>query len=751
MNSPDLNSAAAHELAAKPARTALASLAAAVVAQSIAGTARATLASEEAMQAAATTPTTLDTIIVEERREKALTSPKFTEPLRDTPQTVVVIPQDVFLQQGAANLSDVMRNTAGITFAAGEGGGASATSGDSFYMRGFDATNNIFVDGVRDVGAYSRDVYNLEQVEVAKGPAGADIGRGGASGYVNVSTKLPRLENFSAGSASYGFDEKTSGSRQRTTLDVNAPLATKAVQGAAVRLNAFWQDHDAVGRNFAENKGWALAPSLALGLGTPTRAYLAYQHLEQNNRPDYGLPTGQLPGYISPVPVPKVDWSTYYGFTADTDRVKADSVLARVEHDFSADVKLSNQTRYAANEREAFVTTPGQNGTAYVPTTNLLTRSRQANVRHLDILSNQTNLTAAFTTGPLSHRLVGGLELSRENAWSPAFTSVTVTPIAIQSPDPEAVPSATPFRSGASTDVRIDTAALYAFDTIRFSEKWQANASLRTERYRAHYLSVATNGVPTTIDARHNLVSWKGGLVFKPAPAGSLYAAYAVAFTPPGTDFTLSSALGNQNNPDTDPQQTKNLELGVKWDFFRGRFSANAALFRTRNEKTVYTDPVLGAIPAGRQTVQGIEFGATGKLTANWLVLGSVALLDSEIDTGITAGNNPAGSALPLIPRYSGNLWTSYRFSSGLVVGGGTQYVDEVMRRDNNTPAVPRISPSYWLWNALVTYPVSRNVSVRLNVNNLFDKQFVQAANNNGARFNPGAPRSWLLSADFRF
>lgn len=690
-------------------------------------------------------------VSVEDSKPKSVSSPKFTEPLRDTPQTVVVIPSEVYLQQGAASLSDVLRNTSGITFAAGEGGSAASTAGDAFYMRGFDTSNNIFVDGVRDIGAYSRDVYNLEQVEVAKGPAGADIGRGGASGYVNVSTKTPRLESFVAGTVSYGFDEQTSGSRRRTTLDINQPFASSAIKGAAVRVNALWQDNDTVGRSYANSKSWGVAPSLALGLGTPTRATIAYQHLEQNNLPDYGLPTAELPGYISSVPVPQLPWSTFYGYTADRDDVNSDSLVGRLEHDFSPDLKLTNQTRYSANQRTAIVTTPGQNGTAYVPATGLLTRSRQANKRDTSILSNQTNLFAHFFTGKLAHDLSAGLELSRETAYSPAFTSATLVAIPIVSPNPDGTPGGTPVRSGAYTNAQTKTAALYAFDTIHFSDRWSANASVRAENYSTHYLSVATTGAPSTVDAKHGLVSWKTGLVYKPVLAGSIYAAYAISLTPPGTDFTLSSAAGNQNNPDTDPQQTSNIELGVKWDFFRGRLSTNAAIFRTVNDKTVFTDPVLGPIPAGKQTVQGAEFGVSRRFTDNWIVLGSISYLESEINAGTTAGGNGAGSGLPLIPKLSGNLYTSYRFGSGLIVGGGGQYSSEVTRRDLNTPAVPRQSPSFWLFNTMLSYPVAKDVIVRLNVNNVFDRQYVQAANNNGARFNPGAPRAYLLSADFRF
>jgi catecholate siderophore receptor len=704
--------------------------------------------------------TTLDAVTVEGVKTKALSSPKFTEPLRDTPQTIIVIPKEIFNQQGATTLSEVLRNTSGITFAAGEGGGATNTSGDAFYLRGFDTSNNIFIDGVRDVGAYSRDVFNIEQVDIAKGPAGADIGRGGASGYVNISTKIPRLEDFVAGTASYGFDEKTSGSRRRATIDVNQSLSRTSLNsqpstlnfptGTAVRVNAMWQDDDAVGRDYAKSQSWALAPSLALGLGSPTRAYLTYQHTNQDNIPDYGLPTALLPDYISPFPIPLVDRTTFYGFTSDTDQINADTAMLRLEHDFSPNLKLGNQTRYSANQREAFATTPGSNAASYVPATALLTRSRQGNKRDLTMLSNQTNLNGHFDTGIIGHNFATGVELSRETAYSPAITSATLAAIPIQSPNPDLAPPALQ-RSGISTNVATKTAALYVFDTLRFSPHWQANASLRAERSDIHYDSVAATGVPTVIDAKHNLISWKTGLVFKPVTAGSFYGAYAISLTPPGTDFALSSAAGNQNNPDTDPQETTNLEFGVKWDFFKGKLATTAAVFRTVNDKTVYTDAILGPISAGRQTVQGVELGVSRRFTDNWVVLGSMSYLASEINRGTTAGGNLAGSSLPLIPKWSGNLYTGYRFASGLSLGGGGQYSDEVMRRDNNSPAVPRKMPRYWLFNFNATYPLTKTVSLRFNVNNLFDRVFSQSANNNGARFNPGTPRAYTLSADFKF
>lgn len=729
-----------------PTRTSVSTLTALIMAQGLAATAHGDTAADLA-QAKQDDPARLDQVVVQDTKAPVLSSPKFTEPLRDTPQTILVIPPDVYTQQGATTLSDVLRNSPGITFAAGEGGGASSTAGDAFYLRGFDASNNIFVDGVRDVGAYSRDVFNLEQVEVAKGSAGADVGRGASSGYVNLATKVPRRESFLAASLSYGFEEDTANERRRASVDINQPVERSPVAGTAFRLNAVWQDSGAIGRDAVDNAGWAIAPSLALGLGTPTRALLAYQHGKQDNIPDYGLPGAAFPGNLYSPPPPAIDRTTFYGFTRDYDRVTSDAVMARVEHDAGADVRVSNQTRFSAVDRDAVVTTPGTSPTSYAPATGRLTRSRQGNKRNTDILSNQTHLVARALTGRIRHDVSAGLELARERAYSPAFTAATLAPILVALPDPQADPGAWPGRSGATATTEIETAALYAFDTLKLGERWQLTAGIRGERYLLDYISVATTGAPTRLDADGNVLTWKTGLVYKPVPAGTLYAAFGVSEKPPGSDFTLSSALGNQNNPDTDPQETTNAELGVKWDFFAGRLATTAAVFETENDKTVYTDPVLGPIPAGRQTVKGFELGASGTLTQNWAVFAGFAYLDSHYNAGTAA---QAGNSLPLVPRLSGNVWTTYRLPFGLTLGGGAQYRGAANRVDTGT-TVPRTMPSFWLWNALIGYEVSPRVSLRFNVSNVFDAEYVQSYNNNGGRFAPGAPRSYLLTTNLRF
>ncbi len=206
-------------------------------------------------------------------------SNKFTQPLVDTPKTVQIIGQQVLKEQGAASLMDALRNTPGITMQLGENGNTSA--GDAFTMRGFSTQTSTFVDGVRDMGAVARDTFNIEQVEVVKGPAGANIGRGAASGYINLITKLPKREDASEVNLTLGTAD-----RKRATADINRAFG----DSGAFRLNVMTQDSGVDGRDWVKYQGTSVAPAIAFGLGTPTRLNLYSLHVRQNNRPDGGIP-----------------------------------------------------------------------------------------------------------------------------------------------------------------------------------------------------------------------------------------------------------------------------------------------------------------------------------------------------------------------------------------------------------------------------------------------------------------------------
>ncbi len=743
--------------------------------------------------ASASDATKLAEVVVEGQQTPGVSSPKFTEPLRDTPQTVVVIPQEVYTQQGAQNLSDVLRNTPGITFLAGEGG--NVASGDSFTMRGFDTSGSIFVDGVRDSGAYSRDTYNLEQVEIAKGPSGADNGRGGASGYINLVTKTPRAESFTAATAVYGISEDGGEDQRRATIDLNQPIKNSPVAGSAVRLNVLWQDSGTPGRDTIDNTSFGVAPSLALGLGTPTRFTLAGAYIRQDNLPDSGLPVIAIPGgAVLPAGVPpvaaSVDQSNVYGLrNEDFEHVTQRSLGARLEHDFSTSLRLVNQTRFATTRREALqtyfqnsntapatfapATTPVNPATgavppayvAYDPSTSAVTPRRLRTDTENQIISNQTNVSIDTKTGAVGHTISAGLEVSREEQESPTWS-----PVGGPSTDlfaPNTVRSSTaaqqPYRAANApfATAQADTLALYVFDTLRITPRWLLNASIRWENYAIDYesLAPATASLPVPLleklKAEGDLWSWKTGLVFKPVRAGSLYVAYGNSFTPPGSGFTLSSTASNQNNPNLDPQEARNLELGAKWEFLQGKVSTSLALYRSENLNVVSTDATTGLVTQDiSNIVEGLEFGVSGRITNRWLIFGGLGWMESEFKASGTTSSANDGAGLRYTPRLSGNLWTTYALVRKITIGGGVQYSDSVTRATANaiTSTGPSLSgaPSFWLINAMAAYEVSPNLTFRLNITNLAD-EFTYRVNNNGGRYYPGSPRSYSLTASLKY
>jgi catecholate siderophore receptor len=628
-------------------------------------------------------------------------------------------------------------------------------------MRGFDATSAIFIDGIRDNGNYSRDIFNLEQVEVVKGPSG-DNGRGSAGGFINLSSKSPRPEQIRNATLSYGFDEYASIDRQRYTADVNE----SADNGVAVRVNALWQEGGVAGRDYTEKNTWGVAPSIGFGLGSENRAILSYQHTEQNDLPDFGALGGNLEGTATAArpPLP-IDRSRFYGLSSDFDDVTTDNVTARLEHDFNKTTQLSNVTRFSKTDREAIYAVPA----SYVPATGLVTTNRQAFDRENETVANVTNLNIALETGAISHTIATGLELSREKAHTLRdWTGLgTVTPADPYQPNP-----ARPVTAFAPThawvdDVQVDTAALYAYDTLKLSPRWQATGGLRLEHYAAEAsFRQRSTGNVIAYDTDGNLVSGKIGLVFKPKTNGSIYAAYGISSLPPGTNWLsndngsrnsggptdpntpIQGSLTGQNSPNADAQKSFNYEIGTKWDFFNRTLSTSLALFRSERTNIAVANDTSGN-PAvfGDQEVQGIELGVSGKITDAWLVFGGWSYLESENSNPANAVQN--GTEVVGVPDHSANIWTTYRLPFGLTIGAGGQYAGESRLSLSSTSL--GVLPSYWVANAMLSYQVNEHLNIRLNVDNVTDEFYARAVNNNSNRAYYGDPRNFLLTAEVKF
>jgi len=724
-------------------------------------------------------------------KAETVSSPKFTQPLVDTPQTIVVVKKELFQQQAATTLSETLRNTPGITMLMGENG--RTDTGDSIFMRGFDTQGSIYVDSIRDLGSISRDTFNTEQVEIAKGPAGVDNGRGAASGYVNLSTKMANQEDAITGTVIGGTADY-----KRATLDVNRNLG----DSTALRVNILKQDAGVDGRDKVENNLQGVAASLGLGLGTDTRTFINVLSMEQSGIPDGGVSTIGLDGYYNAIfdtgalagQTPKtVDSENFYGSTSDRNDVKASMVTVRIEQDIAQGITLRNTSRYGRTQQDQVLT--GVNAITFAtpaePESWTIARTRQGKNQTNQILTNQTNVTATFNTGELKHDLTSGIEFIYESQLNygmglPYIAADSSTRVA-QAPANLYNPSTNDefqsvVRDGTLIDGETSTYGVYLLDTITVNPQWEFSAGLRADRFHTETHQTARQvASPESIfigrDAHmtDDLLSWKLGGVYKPAESGSIYLSYATSQLPPGgsnfqlnTDPTTQSANSLMNNPNLDPQKGTNTELGTKWNLMHNNLFFTAALFRSTNENEIATNADGSSTAVGKKQVEGIEFGLVGALSKQWQISAGLAFMDSEITRGnrslVPNSNNQItttdGGVVQWSPEVTFTLWNSYTFNegvlNGLLVGSGVRFVDSmkstsITNQDTlRTRSIVDIE-EYWVFDAMASYPINSNITVQLNVFNLTDEDYIASLNNAGSRYYPGAPRSARLGINFAF
>ncbi len=705
-----------------------------------------------------------------------LSSGKFSQPLVDTPQTVTIIDKALMQQQGATTLTEALRNTPGVSaFYLGENG--NTTTGDAVYMRGYDASSSIYVDGIQDLGAISRDMFNVERVEVIKGAAGTDYGLTSPSGSINLVTKQAQRRDSTAGSLELG------NSYTRATADFNRAL--DGVPGGAIRLNAMGQKAAVPGRDSVENDRGGLAASLALGLGTANRLWFDALYLKQNNVPDGGVPTVGLPGFSSPDPkrpflanAPAVDPSNFYGTDSDYQKVTTQRYTLTLEHDLSPNTLLRNVTRWSQTQNDYLLTsfmgsaanwlTPNPND----PNSWSIARSTPTFLNQQNsILTNQTSLNTQLLTGSVKHDLQVGVELSQSKQHNLSYATQGAWPAAnLYVPNP-AVLGLSWDLNGGHAEGTANTAAVYAFDTAHLTDRWLVTGGVRLDQYRTSFYSIQACGTArgqpactggaasgslvnaADLSTSGNALSWKLGTVYKPTPDSSLYVNYATAQLPPGSaNFQLSSSANVANNPNYAPQKTKTVEVGAKWDALDGALGLAAAVYRTEVLNGIVQDPVsLQYAQTGKQRVQGIELSAVGNITPNWQMNAGWTLMDSQVTSGSAVGNDPDNLQLNYTPRTAFTACTSYRVTPKLTLGGGPRYTGKLQRGKDGAIGTPQYADSYWVVDAMASYQITKEFSLQLNVYNLFNQEYVAAINKSGYRYTPGLPRTVRLTAAMKF
>jgi len=663
-------------------------------------------------------------------------SMKFTRPLVDTAQTVSIIPKSLIEERAATTLRDVLRNVSGISMQAGEGG---TPAGDQLSIRGFSARTDIFVDNVRDFGGYTRDPFNLEQVEVVKGPSSDYSGRGSTGGSINLVSKSPSLENSAQTALSLGSD-----SYSRIYLDTKYVL--EACDNKTTRLNSFQHKQDTAGRDNVDSERFGIAPSLAFGIDTNTEVTLSLFHLQQENTPDYGIPwvpADNIPLADYANGAPPVDFSNWEGLEKrDFEDIKTSLATIAVDQVLTDSIRVQNVTRWGVTDRDSMITAPRflSNDSTTIRRSDEKYRDQED-----DILSNQTNMSIVVNQDQnWEHRILLGAEFSREGEkrYTQALTGTDSPATDLFNPTPYDDYLENYQRTGTASTADSTTAAVYLSDSLQINEQWQINAGLRWDHFDLEY---TPDGSPL-LERTDSMLSYRAGVVYKPARQGSIYLGYGTSFNPTAEALSISTSSRQPGIADLDPEENRTLEFGTKWELFDRRALLTAAVFRTEktNARTQDpTDPNDVLVLQGEQLVQGFEAGLAGNPTENLSLYAGYTWLETEITDSLNASE--VGNELGNSPENSFNIWSTYNFSDRFQVGLGAQYVDKRWNSQTNE----RQAPDYWVFESSVTYVASERLNFRLNVQNLTDEKYIDYVG--GGHFIPGLGRMALLSSSYTF
>lgn len=728
-------------------------------------------------------------------------SSKYTAPLVETPKTITVLTEQNLKDQNLLSLRDALSTTAGITFGAGEGGGG---YGDKITMRGFDSTYNTTIDGLRDSALTSRsDIFNIEAIEVIKGSDSSMSGIGAVGGGVNLVSKTAKARDFNEVSVGVGTDDY-----YRVTGDFNKRLS----ETIAARVNVMGHRNDLPGRDVERNERWGIAPTITFGLGTDTRTTISYIHQTDNNTPQYGVP------YYNGRAVPGISSKNYYGYSnLDDQDISTDYLTLKIESDINDNLKLNSITRAGIVKQDATVSAPQANPTG-TPKGELCLSNGQRPTAITDtnqtgyeacsvgaagvytpngprgyrrdstnkVYSTDTNVNWKFNTGIITHSLVAGFNLTREEyelevggyTYNADGTVATRTPMNVYNPQHVYTGPNNYFKTADTTGSQ-DTKSIYVFDTIGLHPMLDLNVGVRYDNVDG--TTNTTNYDPATKvvtvvapqNNRDDMMSYNAALVFKPVDKSSVYVSYANAKTPSkasvngsctDSNTVTNGVKQNNQNCNVDPESAETYEIGGKWQP-NDNLLLTAAIFRT--ERTNYKVSDVGnpnnasgyQVLDGSSRVDGIELSAAGKLLPQWNLSASLAYLDSEVLQGASdyvasqGQDYTKGDKLLYTPELSGSLWTTYDLNRHWQVGYGFTYMGEqyVSQHSATAKSTPQLkSEAYFVHNASVTYKYNRDLSFQLNVKNLFDEEYYTAIRNNGWAM-PGEGVNGVLSVNYKF
>ena len=683
---------------------------------------------------------------------------RLPETVKETPKTINVVPQEVIEQQHATSLEQILKNVPGITISTGEGNGGQ--NGDQFRIRGLSAKGDIYVDGLRDFGAYKRDAFNTESVEVIKGPSGESFGVGNVGGLINQTTKKANLHTSTSIDQGMGSD-----ATYRTTLDSNFKLDDTT----ALRINGMFQNGRVADRDHVDDDRRGVAIDFGTGLGTRTEWHLNYSYLHRSGAPDYGVSVAQgADGIYRPLTqygVPGVSSSTSYVRNTDRDTTDAHIVSSNFATKLDNGITISNDTRFSFYERDFSSTNPAALSYANLQTLlsgrNLaLPYAAGGGVTYLQRgwgVQNVLSAKGEFMTGSIRHKAMVGLDTiyqrdhRDQGTWTGRMNNQTVVnPVFYNSPNASVAYNST--RDANAIDVGV-----FMSDRVYLNDQFSLLGSLRWDYFRSEY-STSASSLGGTADAKK--LSPAISAIWEPTKDYMFYTSFSRTYRPVGTDIAV--AVGGvasevpQNGVGNEPERADTVEVGAKLDFLDKRLGLTGALFQTKKYNAYTVDPTTGDITNGfsdsgeGRRIRGLELGLSGRIVGGWTASVAYAYLNGEVTLASTASS--VGNVAPGVSRHNVTLWTAYDIPHSLLplpgqltVGGGLQYATGYWADSANTAQMP----DNFALDAMIAYKQGK-YRISLNGYNLTNHLNYQSSFG-AVRAVPTSRRTFLLNVGMTF
>ena len=660
---------------------------------------------------------------------------KTDTPLIDTPQTVSVVTREQLDDQALQDIGDILRYTPGASIGQGEG------NRDQITIRGQNTTADFFVDGIRDDVQYFRPLYNIERVEIHKGPNAMIFGRGGGGGIVNRVTKSPIADRQ--------FGEATASVDSFGAYFLSGDLNLAVDDTAAFRINGLYEEFNNH-RNFYDGRRFAVNPTFGAELDDQNRILLSYEYVDDDRAVDRGNPAelraaGNGCSFADPCG-PLTGYRDIFFGQPGTNRttLQAHILKLRVEHDFSDELKFSATTQYGDYDklyRNVYPVDARSNDIRLTPSGNSVTLDGYVDTTGRENFITQGNLLWTGDTGAFGHSLLVGYEIGQQQSANARrdilFAASNDDLVVVPLTDPIAVPAFTFPAFNRSTVSDLKFLSLYVQDQISIGDHFDIIGGVRFDRFDLDVNDIQSGLLLNRTDEKF---SPRFGAIYKPQENISIYASYAKSFLPRSGDQFLTL---NPTTANLAPETFVNYEIGVKWDLTSG-LSLTTALFRLdRDDQAILLDNQGNSTLSGSRT-EGVELQLVGKLTESWQINAGYSYLNGQQRNASTIG----GQDLRLfqVPEHMISLWTKYDFTEQFAGGIGVTHQSSQFATNDNSVRIP----AFTRVDAALYYDLSEKVQVQLNVENLFDETYFPSVHNND-NISTGEPLNARLTVKFGF